>query len=192
MQTSSHNPLLVRAARATDAAALATLARQLLAHEQAINELMGPLRPWAASEAELRKQLRRADTRFFVAERAGAIVGYLKLIVPGYRFTRSELGWARWLKDRVECGARTIFNFVLRRPQSNVAAGGGYIAGAFVGVAARRTGIGRALVAAAESWLRAHDIPTGELHVLVANDAAHRFWRSVGYEPLTLGMRKKL
>ena len=80
----------------------------------------------------------------------------------------------------------------LRRPRPNVEAAGGYIAGAFVRQDARRANAGRMLVAAAEDWLRTQGITNSELHVLYFNEGARRFWEEIGYEPLTLGMRKKL
>jgi ribosomal protein S18 acetylase RimI-like enzyme len=85
---------------------------------------------------------------------------------------------------------RRAFNFVLQRPRPNVAMVGGYIAGIYVRSDARRTNVGRALVAAAEAWLQAQGAPAGELHVLYNNEAARLFWQELGYEPLTLGMRK--
>ena len=88
--------------------------------------------------------------------------------------------------------ARNLATTLLRRPRPNVETVGGYIAGAFVREDARRANAGRMLVAAAENWLRAQGIATSELHVLHFNDGARRFWAEIGYEPLTLGMRKKL
>jgi GNAT superfamily N-acetyltransferase len=57
---------------------------------------------------------------------------------------------------------------------------------------ARRSNVGRLLVEAAEAWLHHKGIDTSELHVLCANEEAVRFWKDVGYEPLAIGMRKKL
>ena len=96
------------------------------------------------------------------------------------------------MMDRVEQAARAAINWLLRRPRPNVEATGGYIAGAFVHPDARRLKIGRMLVAAAEEWLRVQGVTSAELHVLHVNEGAKQFWEEVGYEPLTLGMRKKL
>lgn len=153
---------------------------------------MGDLTPWAASAEEIRKQLLRPGARFFVAEKDGKIVGYIKVVVHGRRLTREEIGIRRWLLDSIERLARRIFNLLLRRPRQNVEAVGGYIAGAFVSSEARRARVGRLLVSAAEDWLRSQGIPTSELHVLFANQSARRFWEEIGYEPLAMGMRKKL
>jgi GNAT superfamily N-acetyltransferase len=182
----------VRAARLEDAATLATLARQLLAYERALDEHAGELTPWAASADELRKQIQQPNTRFFIAERDGEVVGYIKTVIYGQQLERREVGTARWLKGTAERLARRAFNFILRRPRPSRQLAGGYIAGAFVRQDARRRNVGRALVAAAEDWFRRQGIETSELHVLYANEVARRFWEEIGYQPLAMGMRKKL
>jgi len=192
MTRDSQNSFLIRAARAEDAGALASLARQLLEYEKSLNAAMGELTVWAASAEEVRKQIRRPGNQFFVAEKAGDVVGYIKVVVHGQHLTLDELGPARWLVDRVEQVGRAAFNRLLGRPRPNVETVGGYIAGAFVHPGARRLKIGRMLVAAAEDWLRAQGVTSAELHVLHVNETARQFWEEVGYEPLTLGMRKKL
>ena len=192
MTHASQNSFLIRAARTDDAGALASLSRQLLEYEKSLNETMGELTVWAASVDEVRKQIRRPGNQFFVAERAGNVIGYIKVVVYGQQLTRDELGTARWLMDRIEQTARTTINLLLRRPRPNVDAAGAYIAGAFVHPDARRLKIGRMLVTAAEQWLRAQGIASAELHVLHINETARKFWEEVGYEPLTLGMTKKL
>ncbi len=193
MSNAEHNALqhapTVRPAQINDAEALAALTRELLAHERQFNAQMGALTPWAASSAELRKQMRVPHTQFFVAESAGEVVGYLKVVALGLA---SDPGWRGWLKEKCIKLARRAFDLVLRRPRPNVEQTGGYIAGIFVKPAARRVRIGRALVAAAEAWLRAQGLATGELQVLCANAAARQFWESLGYEPSALSMRKTL
>lgn len=190
--TNADNNLLIRAAQTTDAEALAALSRQLLLYEKSLNETMGELTAWASTEAEIRKQLLRPNHQFFVAEKRGEVVGYIKVIVAGQQLAREELGMSRWMIDRVETAARNVVNFLLRRPRPNVEAIGGYIAGAFVRQDVRRAKVGQKLLAAAEDWLRAQGIASTELHVLFINEDARAFWQEAGYEPLTLGMRKKL
>ncbi len=59
-----------------------------------------------------------------------------------------------------------------------------------VAEAARGQGHGRALMAAAESWLRARGCPKLQLMVREGNDAAIGFYRALGLEPqpvVTLG-----
>ena len=192
MTYADSNSFLIRAACADDAEALASLARQLLLYEKSLNETMGELATWAASADELRKQMLRPSNRFFIAEKDGVVVGYLKVMIHGRQLSYDELGWIRWLADQIERAGRAVVNIVLRRPRPNVEAVGGYIAGAFVHPNMRRLKIGRRLIAAAEDWLRAQGITSAELHVLHVNYTAREFWRTVGYEPLTLGMRKKL
>jgi GNAT superfamily N-acetyltransferase len=192
MNEDQHNPLIVRAATVADAAPLAVLARELLTYERSLNEAMRELTPWAASPDELRKQIRQPNLRFFIAERNGELLGYVKAMIYGRALKRAEIGYARWLKDGVERAAQRTFNWAMRRPRPNVRLTGGYIAGAFVREDARRTRIGRALIAAAEDWFRQHGLTTSELHVLYSNERARQFWENVGYQPLAMGMRKKL
>ena len=191
MQTRATLPL-VRTARPADATALVALAQALLAHEYALNAAPYVVHPWAASVQELDKQLRQPETRFFVAETENQLVGYLKVVLHGRAFTRAELGWRRWSKKLLSDFGKRAFEVLLRRPRANVTVTGGYIAGAFVLPAWRRSHLGHALVAAAENWLRQNGMPTSELHVLYANPGAREFWASLGYEPLALGLRKKL
>ena len=188
----ARNRITIRAANPGDAAEIAALARQLLAHEQSLNAAMGELTPWAASPEELRKQMLRPNTHFFVAEKWDEIVGYIKVVIHGLRMTRRELGTARWLLDELEREARAVVDRLLARPRPNTATMGGYIAGAFVRHDVRREHTGRLLVGAAEDWVRAHGIETVDLHVLAVNADAHHFWEEVGYEPLTIGMQKSL
>lgn len=196
MPNAEHNdlnhPPNVRQAQLADVEALAALARELLEHERQLNVQMGALTPWAASPAELRKQMQAPGTHFFVAESAGEVVGYLKVVTIGLTHNRQILGWRGWLKEKCIKLVRRAFDLVLRRPRPNVEQTGGYIAGIFVKPATRRVHVGRALVVAAEAWLRAQGLATGELQVLCANTAARLFWESLGYEPIALSMRKTL
>lgn len=192
MISASPNSTQIRAACTDDAEALALLARQLLEYEKSLNESMGELTGWAASADEVRKQIRRPGNQFFVAEKDGSVVGYIKVVIYGQQLTQNELGIMRWLMDRTEQTARLAINLLLRRPRPNVEAAGGYIAGAYVHPDVRRLKIGQRLVIAAEQWLRAQGIASAELHVLHINETARKFWEEAGYEPLTLGMVKKL
>ena len=192
MNEAQHNSLLVRAALPSDAATLATLARQLLVYEQALNGAMGELTPWAASVDEMRKQILQPQQRFFIAERNGELLGYVKAVIHGQELQPSEIGLARWCKAALDRTARWAFNRIMRRPRPNLKLTGGYIAGAFVREDARRLKIGRALVEAAEGWFRAQGLTTSDLHVLYANESGRQFWEEAGYQPMAMGMRKKL
>lgn len=192
MNIGYQDSLLIRAARAEDAESLAALSRELLLYEKSLNAAMGELTGWAASPEEIRKQLLRPNNRFFVAEKNSELIGYIKVMIQGRPLTRRELGFVRWLMGRLEEVARKAVNFVLRRPRPNVEIIGGYIAGIYVHPQSRRSKVGRELLTAAENWMVAQSIPITELHVLYLNEAARRFWEAAGYQPLTLGMRKKL
>ncbi len=192
MGNRSHNPILVRAARLDDAARIAALSHQLLVYEQSLNQAMGDLTPWAASSEEIRKQMRRPNTRFFVAEKDGEVAGYLKVWIIGRTAEFADSGTMTWLLERIETAARRLFNFIFRRPRPNVEATGGYIAGVFVRDHLRRSGIGKSLVIAAEDWLRARGIQTCDLQVLITNQLALEFWEDLGYRPLVIGMRKEI
>jgi GNAT superfamily N-acetyltransferase len=192
MQYAPQNFPSVRAARPDDAEGLAQLTKELLCYEQRLNQTMGELNAWAASAAEVRKQMRMANTKYFLAERGGELVGYVKVVAYGLKLKPKQLGWRAWLKERLAHNVGELFNSLLNRPRPNVEPVGGFIAGAFVRPEARRSNVGRALVAAAEHWLRNQGLATSELQVLHANAEARQFWESLGYEPLVLGMQKKL
>jgi ribosomal protein S18 acetylase RimI-like enzyme len=53
-----------------------------------------------------------------------------------------------------------------------------------VAAAARRQGVGTALLRAAERWLVDRDIPKLQLMVRRGNDAALAFYGALGYEPV--------
>lgn len=192
MNQSENKQPAVRMAAPEDAGELAALARQLLEYERSLNEDAGELNPWAASIDEMRKQMLHPNTRFFVAEFNAEMVGYVKAVIYGLPPDRREVGLIPWIEAVAERAARRVFTFVMRRPRPNVQLVGGYIAGAFVRHDQRRARVGHALIHAAEDWFRSHGLVTSELHVLYANDRARRFWEQVGYEPLAMGMRKKL
>ena len=192
MTNHAHNSFIIRSATFTDAATIATLTRELLVYERDLSDASREVNPWAASLAELQKQLRLPNTRFFVAEKEQQVVGYLRAVIVGRKLPREELGWTRWLKDGIERAARWSFTLVMRRPRPAVQVESGYIAGTFVSREARNLGIGRALATAAETWFSEQGLKNSELHVLFRNEAARQMWEELGYEPLALGMRKKL
>ncbi len=182
----------IRDASEADTPAIAALTRELMVYERGLSQSTHEVNPWAASVDELHKQLRMPNTRFFVAEREQQVVGYLRAVIVGRKLPREELGWTRWLKDGIERAARWGFTFALRRPRPAVQVESGYIAGTYVAEEARKLGIGRALATAAEAWFSEQGLKNSELHVLFHNEAARQMWEELGYEPLALGMRKKL
>lgn len=192
MASVSHKSVHVRVASFSDAEALAVLSHEFLSYERSLNEFPGTLQPWAASPEELRKQLRHPDIRFFVAERGDEIVGYLKAVIYGRKATHQTLPMLPWIRSLIERAARRIYDRLTQRPRPNASLTAGYIAGAYVVPAMRHTGIGRQLIEAAEEWFYREGLPVSELHVLWNNEAARQFWQQAGYEPLVMGMRKKL
>jgi GNAT superfamily N-acetyltransferase len=56
------------------------------------------------------------------------------------------------------------------------------IAALVVGVSARRSGAGRVLVAAVESWAHELGITRLRVHSNVVRDEAHRFYPALGFE----------
>ena len=192
MSKDTPNSFLIRTATTDDAAALATLTRELMLFERNLSQVPREMNPWAASLEELHKQLCLPNTRFFVAEKNGQVVGYIRAVIVGRKLSREELGWKGWAKDAIERIARWGFTFAMRRPRPAVQVESGYIAGTFVALEARQIGIGRALVLAAENWFSEQGLKNSELHVLFQNETARSMWEELGYEPLALGMRKKL
>jgi ribosomal protein S18 acetylase RimI-like enzyme len=62
-----------------------------------------------------------------------------------------------------------------------------------VAPASRGRGIGRALVEAAESWLRQQDVVKVQLMVRETNDSVAAFYRRIGYDPMPrINMQKWL
>ena len=192
MKEETSKSFIIRSATIADAAALALLTRDLLVYERELSQTTNEVNPWAASIDELQKQLSAPNTRFFVAEQKQQIVGYIRAVIVGRQLPREEIGWAGWAKNFIEGAARWIFTFVMRRPRPAMQVESGYIAGTFVAVEARRLGIGGALARAAEHWFSEQGLKNSELHVLFNNEAARCMWEELGYEPLALGMRKKL
>lgn len=192
MTNDPHNSFSIRNATFDDAAVIAKLTHDLLAYERDLSNAPREANPWAASLEETNKQLRLPNTRFFVAEKGGQVVGYLRAVIVGHTLPREELGWIGWSKNIIERIARWGFTKVMRRPRPAVQVESGYIAGTFVALEARQIGIGRALATAAETWFSEQGLKNSELHVLFNNETARSMWEELGYEPLALGMRKKL
>lgn len=65
----------------------------------------------------------------------------------------------------------------------------GFISELYVSPDERRHRVGRALVEAAFAWFARADVGSIELHVLIGNDVARRFWESMGFVPELLQMR---
>lgn len=192
MPNENHHSVSIRLATTADAAALAALTRELMQYERELAQETSTVNPWAATEDELRKQISLPNTNFFVAESETKIVGFLRAVVVGLELSREEIGVVGWLEAKLEKLAKWIFTKILRRPRPAVKVESGYIAGAYVQPGFRRCGIGRALATATEQWFQQQGLQHSELHVLFTNEAARAMWEELGYEPLALGMRKKI
>ncbi|HNA34506.1 MAG TPA: GNAT family N-acetyltransferase [Flavobacteriales bacterium] len=66
----------------------------------------------------------------------------------------------------------------------------GHVTHLYVTPAHRRSGIARALAASLHEWLRTRSVLSIELQVVHRNEAGLAFWRSLGYAPELLQMRK--
>ena len=51
-------------------------------------------------------------------------------------------------------------------------------------MARRRQGLGRTLIAAAETWLKERGVPKVHLMVRETNQAVAAFYRGIGYDPM--------
>ncbi len=182
----------VRAATVTDTAVIAALTQQLLQYESVLSPMTNAINPWAATEGEVRKQFFFPGTRFFVAEKEGKIIAYLKAVIVGKELQFSELSFSRRFRSKIEKIAKRTFIFLLRRPRPPIKVQTGIISGVFVLPEARGLGVGKTLAEKAEAWFADNGLLTSELQVLHDNEAAQRLWKDLGYEPLALGMRKKL
>ena len=56
----------------------------------------------------------------------------------------------------------------------------------------RRRGVGRRLIEAISDWFLAHGADEIRLSAAVRNEASNAFYRSLGFEPLTCTMIKRL
>lgn len=58
----------------------------------------------------------------------------------------------------------------------------GYVSDVYVDAAARGAGVGKALLAAAQEWFRTQGVRRLELQVIVNNEQARAFYRSLGWQ----------
>lgn len=104
-------------------------------------------------------RLNDSQTRIFVAEQDGELIGYALAVIV----------------DII--------------PDMFIQENSGFLADIFVDDRFRRQGVGRALVDAVTAWLREHGIRSYEWHVAEQNEAAQRFWESVGGRRIMIRMR---
>lgn len=147
---------VLRQAKAEDYAALCALfAEGDQFHQNALPTRFQVSEP-ARSQEFFLTQVDDEATQFIVAEQAGTIQGFIL-------FTTVMIDGATTMKAR-----RYL-----------------YINSMVVSLASRRQGIGRQLLAYAETWAQAHSIPTIELNVFAFNQAALQLYQEVGYTPVS-------
>ncbi len=191
--TNPHNTKFsIRTATAQDIAVIAVLTQQLLQYETELSRATNSINSWAATEDEIRKQFYVSNTRFFLAAKEGKIVAYLKAVIVGKELSSAQLSFSGKLRRTIEKFAKRVMIFLLRLPRATMQVQTGVISGVFVLPEVRGQGIGKALAETAESWFAENGLFTSELQVLHGNEAAQHLWEELGYEPLALGMRKKL
>jgi ribosomal protein S18 acetylase RimI-like enzyme len=182
----------IRTATAQDIAVIAAMTQQLLQYETELSRSTNTVNSWAATEDEIRKQFNATNTRFFLAECEGKILAYLKAVIVGKELNSAQLSFSRKLRSKIEKIAKRVMIFLLRLPRPTMQVQTGVISGVFVLPEARGQGTGKALAETAEKWFAENGLVTSELQVLHGNEAAQHLWEELGYEPLALGMRKKI
>ncbi len=157
--------VVVRPARAADRPALVGLMAELQEFERALQPDRAPAALCADDHfAWLERTTATHDGFVLVAERGGAVVGFL-------------VGWVE-----TEGGTYVV------APERRF----GLVSDLAVTAAARRHGIGRALLAAAESHFRAAGLARVKLALLTGNDPAHAFYRARGYDDYEVTVAKRL
>ncbi len=104
------------------------------------------------------------------------------------------LAWRRRMSERIDAGSAALFAATrdgapvglcgverAPAPAFEAEAGRAEITELFVAPAARRAGIGRALVGAALDWIRAASIARVEVRVASRNAEGQAFWRALGW-----------
>jgi ribosomal protein S18 acetylase RimI-like enzyme len=117
--------------------------------------------PETGYAAFLRSQLGRRDAAVLVAERNGAVMGYVYAAIEPH-------SWKE-LRDRA-----------------------GFVHDLVVDEGARRSGVARALMAAALEWLRETGVPRVVLGTAYQNERARQLFASLGFRPTMVEMTREL
>jgi GNAT superfamily N-acetyltransferase len=136
------------------------------------------LQPQFNWHAFVRGRIEGPDRAVMVAEREGALAGFIFVRAGGYQPSR---GWRHWLRGIIP-GIRRSPGLPLQPLRWGV------IEDCFVAEPARRQGIGEALVAGASRWFAGRGIHRVELAVLYDNPDAARFWTRLGFAPFRVSM----
>lgn len=156
--------MMIRAAKAGDAAAVGRLWVQLAEYHRRLDDRM----PLPAEDGAMRyasrieNTLEDTHTRVFVAEENGEIVGYVMGVI------------------------------VDMLPEVFEAERSGFLADIFVSPDYRKAGTGRALVEALKAWFRGRNIHHFEWYVASSNKDGIAFWRAVNGQEVMLRMRAEI
>jgi len=169
----------IRPAVKADLSAVYALFEQELAYQKALID-GGDRIPNGDWHEVIDRKLTNSKERMWVAELNGNLVGYLMGRLSSSSKSRP---FRQWLQE-LRFGERTT--------AENPTQPTGWIEDCFVLQAARRQGIGSALVRAALSWFKDHHVSRIELGVWMVNGHGQAFWERQGFSPVRLKMSKDL
>lgn len=151
----------IRLAREEDVPAIGQMWEKLALFHNMLDDALPPAARGGGKVYARRLISRLGDqqTRVFVAEHDGRLVGYALAVIV----------------DVI--------------PDMFVQENSGFLADIYVEDEFRRQGVGRALVAAVTEWLSGHGIRSFEWHVAEHNEAGLRFWESLGGRRVMTRMR---
>ena len=169
----------IRPAVMADLSAVSVLFDQELAYQEALIDGKDwiPNLDW---QEVINRKLTNPRERMWIAELDGNLVGYLMgcLSAPSKRRPLHQ-----WLQE---------MSFGQRATGGNPTQPTGWIEDCFVLQAARRQGIGSALVRAALSWFQENHVKRIELGIWMVNRHGQAFWERQGFLPVRLKMSKDL
>ena len=152
----------IRTATPEDYAAVAEIWQEQNAYHAALEPTLIRVVPEYQTEAEYRAILWDDNQTIFLAEENDRLLGQI------------------WLVHRLLQGGATIEHPVV------------FVHELCVREKARRSGTGTMLLARAEEWARERNISRIEFNVWARNDAAIRFYESLGYDTARVEMFKEL
>ena len=163
----------------TDRSAVYVLVEQELAYQKALIDGKDRI-PNLDWQEVINRKLTNPGERMWVAELNGNLVGY----VMGSLSSASKRDPLRQWFQKMGFGQRTT--------AGNPTQPTGWIEDCFVLQAARRQGIGSALVRMALSWFEENHVRRIELGIWMVNGHGQAFWERQGFSPVRLKMSKDL
>jgi ribosomal protein S18 acetylase RimI-like enzyme len=97
-----------------------------------------------------------------------------------------------WLAVDDDAGVVGMAIGRIREREGHVPNVGGYITKVFVAESHRGTGLARRLVGELVGFFAERGIEQVDLHYLVRNESAQRFWTKLGFEPFLMNVRTTL